>query len=187
MLPIPDLLDCILTIKFTLNIFWQELCTGEQVMRVLTTPRQEAPCACFSHSQRLVLFNEWETLSHRKKKKTKATQHSLCWTFTSFLSTEKKLKRNYAKKKYQVFHYLLRVSNPPFFMEKTSICSSTHLYPCIYTSRMRVRHSILKVAVSAGVKEQGVCTTVYTSARPTLSCARIQLLFSLLIVVMIHF
>ena len=50
-----------------------------------------------------------------------------------------------------------------------------------------MRHSILMVAASAGVKEQGVCTTVYTSARPTLSCARIQLLFLLLIVVMIHF
>lgn len=43
------------------------------------------------------------------------------------------------------------------------------------------------VVASAGVIEQGVCTTVYTSARPTLSCARIQLLFSLLIVVIIHF
>lgn len=91
------------------------------------------------------------------------------------------------KRKYQVFHYLLRVSNPPFFLDKTSICSSAHLYPCTCTSRMRVRHSILMVAASAGVIEQGVCTTVYTSARPTLSCARIQLLFSLLIVVILHF
>lgn len=55
MFPIPDLLDFVLTLKFSLNIFWQELCTGEQVMHVLTTPRPEAPRVCFSHSQRLAV------------------------------------------------------------------------------------------------------------------------------------
>ena len=55
MFPIPYLLDCVLTVKFTLNIFWQELCTGEQVMHVLTTPHQEAPRVCFSHNQRLAV------------------------------------------------------------------------------------------------------------------------------------
>lgn len=126
------------------------------------------------------LFNEWETsLSHREKK-PRLPNVPCVRLLHLFWSNLRKLKRNYAKKrKYQVFHYLLRVSNPPFFLDKTSICSSAHLYPCTCTSRMR-RHSILMVAASAGVIEQGVCTTVYTSARPTLSCARIQLLFSLL-------
>lgn len=86
----------------------------------------------------LLLFNEWETLSHRKKTKTKPRLLNIpCVRLLHlFWALRKSLRGTVQKRKYQVFHYLLRVSNPPFFVEKKSICSSTHLYPCTCTSRI---------------------------------------------------